>query len=106
MKKIECIIRQERQKEVTDALRLVGIGGMTVTEVKGFGRETTRPENYLFLPKSKLEIYAIDEQVEEIVNTIITCCQEEKFGSGKIAILPLDDCIRVRTGEKAKMSLC
>ena len=58
MKKIECIIRQEKLRELTEALCHAGVGGMTITEVKGFGRETTRPEAYLILPKTKIEIFA------------------------------------------------
>lgn len=99
MKKIECIIRPEKLKELTDELLLAGIGGLTVTEVKGFGSEITRPQNYLFLPKSKVEIYAIDQQVDEIVKVITKCCDDGKFGSGKIAIFPLQRCIRVRTAQ-------
>lgn len=100
MKKIEAIIRPEKLKPFTDKLLLIGIGGLTALEVKGFGREATRPENFLFLPKTKIEMYVTDSQVAEVVDTIIACCRDDKFGSGKIAILPVNDCIRVRTGEK------
>ncbi len=100
MKKIECIIRQEKLKQLAENLRLAGAGGLNVTEIKGFGRQTTRPENYLFLPKTKVEIYVTDGQVEEIISAIKDSCREEKFGSGKIVVLPMDECIRVRTGEK------
>lgn len=100
MKKIEVIIRPEKLKPLTDKLLLIGIGGLTATETKGFGREPTRPENFLFLPKTKIEIYVTDEQVAEVIDTIIACCRDDKFGSGKIAVLPVNDCMRVRTGEK------
>ena len=105
MKKIECIIRSEKLKEVEKALRLVGIGGMTISEVKGFGRETTRPEAYLILPKTRVDIYVTDEQVEEVIATIISCCRENTMGSGKIAVLPLDDCVRVRTAERGEAAI-
>jgi nitrogen regulatory protein P-II 1 len=99
MKKIECIIRPEKLKPLSDSLLLLGIGGLTALEAKGFGREATRPENFLFLPKTKVEMYVTDEQAGEIIDTIVACCRDDKFGSGKIAILPMEDCIRVRTGE-------
>lgn len=99
MKKIECIIRQEKLKSLTDRLLLAGIGGMTVSEVKGFGREATRPQNYLFLPKTKVELYVTDEQVKEVIEVIASCCRDDSFGSGKIVISPIDDCIRIRTLE-------
>ncbi|MDD4955758.1 MAG: P-II family nitrogen regulator [Candidatus Omnitrophica bacterium] len=105
MKKIECIIRPEKLKPLTDELFLAGIGGLTVTEAKGFGREAVRPENFLFLPKTKIEIYVTDEQLSEVIETISACCRDDKFGSGKIAILPIDDCIRVRTGEKGDSAI-
>lgn len=105
MKKIECIIRPEKLKQLTDSLLLIGIGGATVTEAKGFGREVTRPDNFLFLPKTKIEMYVTDEQVKEVVETITACCREDKFGSGKIVILPVEDCIRVRTGEKGNNAI-
>ena len=105
MKKIECIIRQEKLNELTEVLRLSGVGGLTVSEVKGFGKETTRPKNYLFLPKSRIEIYVTDEQVEEMVATIIKCCKDDVLGSGKILILPVDECIRIRTGERGKKAI-
>jgi len=100
MKKIECVIRQDKLKDLAESLRLAGAGGLTATETKGFGRETTRPQNYLFLPKTKVEVYVTDEQVEKITSVIIKCCKEGALGSGKIAILPMDDCIRVRTEER------
>ncbi|MDD5194256.1 MAG: P-II family nitrogen regulator [Candidatus Omnitrophica bacterium] len=100
MKKVECIIRPENLKKLTDELLLEGIAGLTVTEVKGFGREVTRPENYLFLPKTKLEMYVTDSQAEDAVKVITRHCNDGKFGSGKIAILPMEDCVRIRTGER------
>ena len=99
MKKVECIIRPEKLKALSDALRNAGAAGATVTEVKGFGKESTRPDNFLFLPKTKVEIYCTEAHLDQIVKTITTCCKEDTLGSGKIAVLPMDNCIRVRTGE-------
>ena len=78
---------------------------MTVTEIKGFGRQTTRPKPYLFLPKSKIEMYVVNDQVEEIIHTISECCKEEELGSGKIVVLPMDDAIRVRTMERGDSAI-
>lgn len=100
MKKIECIIRSEKLKDVTDALKKVGIGGMTVSEVRGFGVQCRRPDNFLFVHKTKLEIYATDSQVKDIISVLLTYCSAGKAGDGKIAVLPLDDCIRISTGER------
>ena len=100
MKKIECIIRPSKLHDLEQTLRRIGIGGMTIYEVKGFGKEQTRPDEYLFLPKTKLEIYCMDSQVEEIVEAICKTCESGKLGDGKIAILPVDELVRVRTGER------
>ncbi len=105
MKKIECIIRSEKIKSLVDELRLVGIGGLTLTEVKGFGKESTRPDSYLILPKTKVEIYAADGQVEEIVSVIVQVCNTGTFGDGKIVVLPMDDIIRIRTQEKQEQAI-
>ncbi|PIP20633.1 MAG: transcriptional regulator [Candidatus Omnitrophica bacterium CG23_combo_of_CG06-09_8_20_14_all_40_11] len=105
MKKIECIIHSEKLKDVTDALKGVGIGGMTVSEVRGFGVQTTRPDSFLFVHKVKLEIYAKDKQVKEIISTILMQCSTGKMGDGKIAVIPLDDCVRVRTGERKNKAI-
>ncbi|HAH19774.1 MAG: hypothetical protein A2Y00_10645 [Omnitrophica WOR_2 bacterium GWF2_43_52] len=105
MKKIECIVREEKLKELTQALREVGIGGMTVSEVRGFGVQTLRPESFLFVHKVKIEIYAADSQVNEIVDTVVSHCASGKLGDGKIAVLPMEDCIRVRTGARKQTAL-
>ena len=81
MKKIEAIIRSEKLKDVTDALKEIPIGGMTVSEVRGFGIEQTRPESFLFVHKIKIEIYAKDSQVKEIISKIL--CQTGKNGRRK-----------------------
>jgi len=105
MKKIECIIRSEKLKEIERVLRLAGVGGMTISEVKGFGRETTRPEAYLILPKTKVEIYATDEQVEELLSIIVGVCHTGELGDGKIIVLPIGDVLRIRTGERLEKAL-
>lgn len=105
MKKIEAIIRSEKLKELTDALREIGIGGMTVSEVRGFGNQSTRPDSFLFVHKTKVEIYAIDSQVKDIISKILFYCSTKKMGDGKIAVLPMEDCVRVRTGDRKNKAI-
>lgn len=105
MKKIEAIIREDRLKDLTKALQEIPIGGMTIYNVRGFGIQQTRPENFLFVHKVKVEIYADDSQVKEIVSKILMYCQTGKMGDGKIAVLPMEECIRVRTGERGKKAI-
>lgn len=109
MKKIEAIIKPFKLDEVKEALNTIGIKGMTVTEVKGYGRQKGHKEIYRgaeyivdFLPKVKIEIIVEKDQVEQVVQTIITAAKTGKIGDGKIFILPVDDVIRVRTGERGK----
>lgn len=105
MKKIEAIIRSEKLKDVTDALKKISVGGMTVSEVRGFGAQSSRPDNFLFVHKTKIEIYAIDSKVKEVVSKILMHCQSGKMGDGKIVVIPLDDCVRVRTGERKNKAI-
>lgn len=105
MKKIECVIRSEKLKDVTNALRGIGVGGITISEVRGFGTQRTRPDSFLFVHKTKVEIYAVDSQVKEIISAILMHCQTGKMGDGKIAVIPLDDCVRVRTGERKNKAI-
>ena len=105
VKKIECIIRADKLKDVTDALKEIGVGGMTVSEVRGFGTQSTRPDSFLFVHKAKIEIYATDTQVKEIVSKVLMHCSTGKMGDGKIAVLPIDDCVRVRTGERKNKAI-
>jgi len=100
MKKIECIIRSEKLKDLTEALLEVGIWGMTVSEVRGFGSQRMRPDSFLFVHKTKIEVYALDSQVNEILAAILKECFSGKAGDGKVAVMPLDNCIRIRTKEK------
>jgi len=107
MKKIEAIIKPFRLEEVKDALGDVGIEGMTVSEVKGFGRQKGHTEIYRgseytvdFLPKIKIEIVLTDNQVDIAVAAIIKAAKTGKIGDGKVFIYPVEQAIRIRTEEK------
>ena len=107
MKKIEAIIKPFKLDEVKDALAEIGVEGMTVTEVKGFGRQKGHTEIYRgseytvdFLPKLKMEIVLPDEKVDAAVAALIKSARTGKIGDGKIFILPLEQAIRIRTEEK------
>ncbi len=109
MKKIEAIIKPFKLDEVKDHLNEIGVKGITVTEVKGFGRQKGHTELYRgaeykvdFLPKVKLEIIAPDEQVEEILTIIKEAAHTGKIGDGKIFVLEVMEVIRIRTGEKGE----
>ncbi|KMK52545.1 hypothetical protein RO21_00565 [[Actinobacillus] muris] len=107
MKKIEAIIKPFKLDDVREALTDVGIMGMTVTEVKGFGRQKGHTELYRgaeyaidFLPKVKLEIIVTDEQVDDCIEAIIDTAQTGKIGDGKIFVYEVERAIRIRTGEE------
>lgn len=106
MKKIEAIIKPFKLDEVKNALNGLGIKGMTVTEVKGYGRQKGHTEIYRgaeyvvdFIPKIKLEIIVQDEQVDEVIDKIVDVARTGKIGDGKIFVLPVERVVRVRTGE-------
>lgn len=108
MKKIEAIIKPFKLDDVREALTEIGITGMTVTEVKGFGRQKGHTEIYRgaeyavdFLPKVKVELVLGDADVERAVETIIETARSGKIGDGKIFILPVEEAIRIRTGERS-----
>lgn len=112
MKKIEAIIRPFKIDDVREALIEIGIKGMTITEVKGYGRQKGHTEMYRgseyqidFLPKMKIEIIAPDEQVDKIVATIIKGAKTGQVGDGKIFIYPVEEVIRVRTEESGEAAL-
>jgi len=112
MKKIEAIIKPFKLDDVKEALNGIGIKGMTVSEVKGYGRQKGHKEIYRgaeyevdFIPKTKMEIIVDASQVEQVVNTIREAANTDKIGDGKIFILPIDDVIRVRTGERGKEAI-
>ncbi len=107
MKKIEAIIKPFKLDEVKDALANIGIYGMTVWEAKGFGRQKGHTELYRgaeyvidFLPKVKIEIVIDDSMVEKAIDAIVKAARTERIGDGKIFIIPVDDAIRIRTGER------
>ncbi len=112
MKKIEAIIKPFKLDEVKDALVEIGIGGMTVTEVRGFGQQKGHTEIYRgteyvidFLPKIKIEVIVKDEDVEKVVETIIKAAQTGRVGDGKIFVIPVEDVIRIRTGERGEQAV-
>jgi nitrogen regulatory protein P-II 1 len=106
MKKVEAIIKPFKLDEVREALSEVGIAGLTVTEVKGFGRQKGHTELYRgaeyvvdFLPKVKVEIVLSDGMVEQAVEAIIKAAHTGKIGDGKIFVMPVEQVVRIRTGE-------
>ena len=112
MKKIEAIIKPFKLDEVRDRLSEIGIQGMTVTEVKGFGRQKGHTELYRgaeyvvdFLPKIKLELVIADNQVEAAVATIIKAAKTGKIGDGKVFVTTIDDAVRIRTEERGEMAV-
>jgi nitrogen regulatory protein P-II 1 len=112
MKKIEAIIKPFKLDEVKDRLSAVGVQGLTVTEVKGFGRQKGHTELYRgaeyvvdFLPKTKLEILAPEEQVDDIIDAIMTAAHTGRIGDGKIFVLPVNEVVRIRTGEHGKEAI-
>jgi len=109
MKKVEAIIKPHKLDEVKQALTRVGVQGMTVTEVKGFGRQKGHTEVYRgaeykidFLPKVKIELITTDEMVSQVVETIERAARTGKIGDGKIFIFPVEEVIRIRTGERGR----
>lgn len=112
LKKIEAIIKPFKLDDVKEALNEIGIQGMTISEVKGYGRQKGHKEIYRgaeyvvdFIPKIKLEIIAEEEWVDKVVQAIKTSAHTGKLGDGKIFVYPLDQVIRVRTGETGKDAL-
>ena len=106
MKKIEAIIKPFKLEDVKDALADIGITGMTVSEVKGYGRQKGHSELYRgaeyvvdFIPKVKMEMIVASEQVDTVVNTIVEAARTGKIGDGKIFVSDIDKIIRIRTGE-------
>ena len=106
MKKIEAIIKPFKLDEVKEALQEIGVQGLSVIEVKGFGRQKGHTELYRgaeyvvdFLPKVKIEVVLSDDQVEGAVEAIINAAKTDKIGDGKIFVSPVEQAIRIRTGE-------
>ncbi|GBD26137.1 MAG: P-II family nitrogen regulator [Candidatus Binatia bacterium] len=112
MKKVEAIIKPFKLDEVKEALSAVGVQGITVSEVKGFGRQKGHTELYRgaeyvvdFLPKVKLEIIVKDEMVSQVVETIMKAAKTGRIGDGKIFVLPVEEVVRIRTGERGPDAL-
>jgi len=109
VKKIEAIIKPFKLEAVKESLTDIGITGMTVSEVKGYGRQKGHKEMYRgaeynvdFNPKIKIELVVAAEQVDKVVEAIRSAANSEKIGDGKIFVLPIEDVMRVRTGERGK----
>ena len=112
MKKIEAIIKPFKLDEVKEALQEVGLQGITVTEAKGFGRQKGHTELYRgaeyvvdFLPKVKIEVVLTDELVDKAVEAIQAAARTGRIGDGKIFILPCEEAIRIRTGERGESAI-
>jgi nitrogen regulatory protein P-II 1 len=112
MKKIEAIIKPFKLDDVKDALGRLGIQGMTIQEVKGFGRQRGHTELYRgaeyvvdFLPKVKIEVLVDDDKVEAVVATVQEAANTGRIGDGKVFITPVEDAVRIRTGERGAAAL-
>lgn len=112
MKKIEAIIKPYKLDDIKDALSKAGVFGMTVSDVKGFGQQKGHTELYRgaeyqvgFIPKIKIEIVVSDNNVEKVVNTLIAAAKTDKVGDGKIFVFPVEETIRIRTGERGEVAV-
>jgi len=112
MKKVEAIIRHFKLEEVKDALTEVGVQGMTVSEVRGFGRQKGHKEQYRgaeytvdFLPKVKMEVVVSDDQLQNVIDTVLRTARTGQLGDGKIFVTELSEMIRIRTGENGDEAL-
>ena len=112
MKKVEAIIKPFKLDEVKDQLNEIGVKGITVSEVKGFGRQKGHAELYRgaeyivdFLPKIKLEIIVSNELVDDVINAVTESAQTGRIGDGKIFVTSLEDTIRIRTGERGEEAI-
>ncbi len=112
MKKVEAVIKPFKLDEVKDALQEIGVQGMTVTEARGYGRQKGHTELYRgaeyvidFLPKVKIEVVIADDQVERVVEAIMTTARSGRIGDGKIFVSEVDDVVRIRTGERGPQAI-
>lgn len=112
MKKIEAIIKPFKLEDVKEALSEIGIEGMTISEVKGFGRQKGHTEIYRgseytvdFLPKVKFEIVLADDRIGKAVEAIVSSAKTGKIGDGKVFVLPIEDAIRIRTEERGDSAI-
>ena len=112
MKKVEAIIKPFKLEEVKEALNALGIQGMTVSEVKGFGRQKGHTELYRgaeyivdFLPKVKIEVVVQDEILDKVLEAVTKAAKTGRIGDGKIFVIPVEDTIRIRTGETGEEAI-
>ena len=112
MKKIEAVLKPFKLDEVREALSEIGVTGLTVTEVKGFGRQKGHTELYRgaeyvvdFLPKVKVEVILQDDQVERAIEAIVKAARTGKIGDGKIFVTPVEQVVRIRTGESGEAAI-
>jgi nitrogen regulatory protein P-II 1 len=112
VKLVVAVVKPFKLDDVKEALKILGVHGLTVTEVQGFGRQRGHTEVYRgaeyeveFVPKVRLEIVVDDDQVEEVTNAVVDTAGTGKIGDGKVWVLPVDDVIRVRTGERGHDAL-
>ena len=112
MKKVEAIIKPFKLEEVKEALSNVGIKGLTVLEVKGFGRQKGHKELYRgaeyeieFLPKVKLEVVVPDSELEAVIDAIVTSSRTGRLGDGKVFVSPIEEVVRIRTGERGEEAI-
>ncbi len=104
MKKIECVLREEKLEVVLESLKIAGVPGVTVTRVEGFGRQRLIEEMDL-KPKVKIEIYLENDQLDHILEVLLLVGRIGKIGDGKIAVLDVQELLRIRTGERAQAAL-
>jgi nitrogen regulatory protein P-II 1 len=112
LKKVEAIIKPFKLDDVKEALNAVGIQGLTITEVRGFGRQRGHTELYRgseyvvdFLPKVKIEVVVPEAQAEEVVQAIVGAARTGRIGDGKVFVIPVEDIVRIRTGERGEDAL-
>lgn len=112
MKLVMAIVKPFKVEDVKEALREVGVAGLTVSEARGFGRQRGHTEVYRgaeyqvdFVPKSRIEVMVDDDQVDGVIDAIVKSARTGKIGDGKVAVLPLDDVVRIRTGEQGPDAL-
>ncbi len=112
MKLVVAIVKPFKVEDVKEALRDVGVAGLTVSEARGFGRQRGHTEVYRgaeyqvdFVPKSRIEIMVDDDQVDGVIDAIVKSARTGKIGDGKVAVLPLEDVVRIRTGESGPEAL-
>ena len=109
MKKVECIIQPGRLDEVREGLTEIGVSGLTVTEVRGYGRQKGHTELYRgseytidFVPKIKMEVVVVEDMVEQLIRTVIEKARTGRIGDGKVFVSSVEETVRIRTGERGR----